>query len=124
MMPLWEPVFRSEGFSVRLSGDFAEEAYALNSPEYQEKMNELGAELLEDEDVYWERPYRFRDDSMLVTSIHLGNNGTWISTTDSPEDDFLTYYSHNVDTDSEIVVLQRLFGDWARKTEALLESEN
>lgn len=118
------PAFQNEGFSIRLNGDFAEDAYDLGSPEYQAKMNELGSELLEDEDFYWENPYRFKEDSMLVTSIHIGDNGKWISTTDSPEEDSLTYYSHNIDRDEEIVVIQRLFGDWIKKTEALLEKEN
>lgn len=123
MRARWEPEFRENGFSVRLNGDFAEGVYSLEFPEYQVKMNKLGADTLESQGLYWERPYRFKEDSMLVTSIHLGDNGTWISTTDSPEDDDLTYYSHNVDTSDQIVAIQRLFGDWIKKTDALLETE-
>lgn len=122
MDTLWQPNYYSKtDFSIDLDGDFASQAYELQAD--QDKMNELANKILEDYLVNWKNPYRFKDESFLITSIHLGNNDTWIATTDSANDRELKYRTHNVDTTEDVVALQHLFGKWAETTEALLDGE-
>lgn len=122
MNPVWQPSYHGKAdFSITLDGDFASQAYDLEAD--QEKMNELGNTILDDYLINWKNPYRFKENSFLVTSIHLGNNGTWIATTESPEGSELTYHAHNVDNTEDAAALQHLFGEWAETTQALLSGE-
>lgn len=122
-MTRWQPAFYSKtDFSIMLDGGFASQIYRLEAD--QDKMNELGNRILDDYQTSWEDPYRFKEDSFLITSIHLGENGTWLATTDSVGDtEQFEYHSHNVDTTENAVALQHLFGKWTETAEALLEGE-
>lgn len=118
----WRPNYQNKtDFSIDLDGEFADQAYSLDAD--HESMNKLGNKILEDYSKEWKNPYRFAQDGFLVTSIHLGNNGTWLTTTDSKDDEKLTYYPHNVDTTEDTVALQHLFDQWTKYTETLLEEE-
>jgi hypothetical protein len=118
----WKPKYYDKtSFSIDLDGEFAEQAYDLDAD--RDKMNDLGNRILEDYSQMWRNPYRFGEGGVLVTSIHLGDNGTWIATKDSSDDEKLTYESHNVDTTEQAVALQHLFGKWVETTETLLEGE-
>lgn len=123
MEPKWQPDYRGQDdFSVYLDGDFARETLQLDE-EYRDSMNSLGEKILEDYSFLQKEPYRFGKNGMLVTSIHLGNNGKWIATTDSIDSDYIQYDSHNIDTAEETVALQELFGRWVKSAEALLQGE-
>jgi hypothetical protein len=123
MEPKWQPDYRGQDdFSVYLDGDFARETLQLDE-EYRDSMNSLGEKILEDYSFLQKEPYRFGKNGMFVTSIHLGNNGKWIATTDSIDSDYIQYDPHNIDTAEETVVIQELFGRWVKSAEALLQGE-
>lgn len=122
MVSHWHPEYYGRtDFAIKLDGDFAVETYDMDAD--QSRMNQLGNEVLDEHGINWKNPYNFKEDSFLVTSIHIGNNGKWVSTTDDPQGQEMTYYTHNIDTATEALAIQHLFGKWAKSAEALLEGQ-
>lgn len=130
---VWQPKFTaSKEFQVMLNEDFIHEVRDAEIPEdygglegYRETIQSLGEDILEEEGQMHSRPYNFENNSALITGVHIGNNGTWLSKSrNSPSREAVTYDSHNVDTSYEQMVLQKLFGEWTEKTAYILEQSD
>jgi len=89
-------------------------------------MNGLANKQLERLETKWSDPYKFYEDSCLITQIYLGG-GILLSTTHQIIEDLLRkkssdlveYHSHNADTSKDAHILMVLFDSWVKRADAL-----
>lgn len=128
---IWQPTLTyksgdidSYNFSVEVDREFAKIMRdAIITGEKKKMMNELASERIRLQGFNQQEPYRFYEESGLVTSFHINDGkGVWLSmgtNRDMKFEENPVYYSSNVDTSKDAIVLMQLVSLWAEYGEAL-----
>lgn len=123
---VWQPEINpSPHFKVYLDGDFASEMINTKLDDsLGKKMNEIAGEEMKRLGVNCLNPYRFYEDTCLLTEVHLGYNGILLSTDDHSTRELLggskkrlEYHCHNIMTPKESLALITGFSKWVEYSE-------